>query len=230
MSALPELQKKFIRGVLQDERDILPDIKTGGTITPEQRMQIYRNNTFFILTDILKAAFPATVALGSEAFFRYLANAFIKAQPPKGGDMNAYGANLPAFMRETGMVRDYPFLADVAELEWLRQESYMAPDESAAPLHPSLRFLASKWPVIGLWKLGKELIPAESLTMDKSENAVIFRRDDGIEMWSVDPETFAFISAIAHEKDFEASAQFDPVPHIQNLKSAGLIQQGKKKT
>lgn len=230
MSALPELQKKFIHGVLQEEKGILPDIKAVGVFTPEQRMQIYRNNTFFILTDNLKATFPATAVLGSEEFFRYAAREFIKSDPPESGDMNTYGASFPAFLREAGMVKKHPFLADVAELEWLRQESYMAADESDATLHPSLRLFSSQWPVISLWKLGKGQCAAEDVDMDKEENAVIFRRGDGIEMWSVDADTSAFISDLSEGRDFEAPEGFDPHIHIQNLKEAGLILQGGKQS
>lgn len=225
MSALPELQKKFIHGVLQGGGSILPDIRAVGALTPEQRMQIYRNNTFFILTDNLKATFPATAALGSEGFFRYAAREFIKSDPPESGDMNAYGASFPAFLREAGMVQDHLFLADVTELEWLRQESYMAADESAAPLHPSLRLFSSPWPVVQLWKLGKGQISVEEIDMDKGENAVIFRRGGGIEMWSIDANSFAFIKAFAEGRDFEAPEGFDPLIHIQNLKEAELLLQ-----
>lgn len=228
MSALPDLQKKFIYGVLQEGKNILPDIRMTGALTPEQRMQVYRNNTFFILTDTLKATFPATAALGSEAFFRYTAREFIKSDPPESGDMNTYGASFPAFLRKAGMVKDHPFLADVAELEWLRQESYMAADESDAPIHPSLRFFSSQWPVIKLWKLCKSLISIEEIDMNNGENAVIFRRGDGIEMWSVDADAFAFLKALAEGGDFEAPEEFDPHVHIQNLKEAGLILQREK--
>lgn len=225
MSALPELQKKFLRGILQEEQGIMPDIKADGTITPEQRMQIYRNNTFFILTDNLKATFPVTAALGSEEFFRYAAREFIKSDPPDSGDMNVYGASFPDFLREAGLVKGHLFLADVAELEWLRQESYMAADEGDSPLHPSLRFFSSLWPVIQLWQLGKGQINMEDVDMNKGANAVIFRRGDGVEMWSVDTEAFAFIKAIAEGRDFEEPTGFDPAIHISHLKEAGLIRQ-----
>lgn len=225
MPALSELQKNFLHSILQEESAIPSGVKTGGRITPEQRMRIYRNNTFFILTDNLKATFPATAALGSAEFFRYAAREFIKSDPPDNGDMNVYGASFSAFLREAGIVKSHPFLADVAELEWLRQESYMAADEGDSPLHPSLRFFSSRWPVIQLWQLGKGQMAVESVDMNKGENAVIFRRGDGIEMWSVDAAAFAFIGAMAAGRGFEAPAGFDPTLHISHLKEAGLIRQ-----
>ena len=225
MPALPDLQEDFLDSVLRDQSAILQRIRPDGKITPEQRMQIYRKNTFFILTDVLKAAFPATASLGSEEFFRFLAREFIKAHPPQSGDMNGYGAELPSFMRKSGLVKDYPFLADVAELEWLRQESYMAPDKSSAPLHPSLRLFSSPHPIIQLWKLGKGQIAVEKLALNGSgENAIIFRRDDGVEMWSVNADIFDFIKALAHGTEFNMPAEFDPGIHIQSLNEAGLIQ------
>ena len=225
MPALPELQKEFVGSILGEQPEILPHIKSDGRLTPEQRMQIYRNNTLFILTDNLKATFPATAALGSEEFFRYAAREFIKSDPPESGDMNTYGEHFPAFLRETELVENHPFLADVAKLEWLRQEAYMAADKSNTTLHPSLRLFSSQWPVISLWKLGKGQCAAEDVDMSRGENAVIFRRGDGIEMWSVDANTSAFILALSEERDFEAPEGFDPLVHIQHLKDAGLLLQ-----
>jgi hypothetical protein len=50
-----------------------------------------------------------------------------------------------------------------------------------------------------------------------------FRRGNGIEMWSIDADVFAFIKALAERRDFEAPKGFDPLVHIRNLKEAGLL-------
>jgi len=249
MSALPDLQDNFIKEILFSDSAVLPEIKTDGKITPEQRMQIYRNNTFVILTDNLKGTFPATVALGSEEFFCYLAHEFIKKHPPLSGDMNSYGSQLPAFMRLSGLTEKHPFLADLAELEWLRQESYMAADADAFQpesldsfitedfrklgfvLHPSLRLLRSGFPVIKLWKLGKGQAAIEDINLDAGENALVFRRGDGVEMWSVDRAVFDFVQALnagqifaeAALAGFEQDPAFSPETHFANLIVEGLI-------
>lgn len=224
MPQLAKLQKDFIAGVLRSAPEVLSALKTQGALTPEQRMQIYRNNTFLILTDNLKATFSATAALGSENFFKFLAHEFIKAHPPEAGDMNGYGAKLPSFMKQSGLVKDHPFLADVAAVEWLRQESYMAADLGKGMTDPSLRLFSSEWPVLKLWQLAKGLIPLSDVSFaGGGENVILFRRDDGVEMWSVDRPVFEFLRSIVEVTPFDAPHGFDAPYHLTRFKQAGIL-------
>lgn len=226
MSALLDLQKKFLAGVLSGDDSILAHVRGEGGITAAQRLQVYRNNAFVILADRLREGFPATAALGGDAFFTSLAHAFIRAHPPTCGDVNLYGTGLPAFMRGEAALKATPFLADVAELEWLRQEAYMAADTGEGLLSPSLRLFASPWPVIRLWQLGmKQIKVGEVGIHDGGENAVIFRDHDGIAMWTVEDDAFAFITGLAAGGDVEVPEGFDAATCLRRLADAGLTQQ-----
>lgn len=221
---LADLQKDFFNEVFGKSSRILSQVNQEGRLSPAQRIKIYQNNAFFILTEHLKAAFPATATLASEAFFNYLCREFIKSSPPTNGDMNLYGAQLPDFMKSSGLVDQYPFLVDLARLEWYRQESYMADeDRSASAVHPTLRTISSVWPVLSLWKAGKQLIAPESIDMDSGEYVLVFRQENGIEMWRVDHDTFSLVSAVLEKRDYDSPAGFDMRASIQNLVVAGII-------
>lgn len=221
---LADLQRDFFNEVFGKSSRILAQVNQEGRLSPAQRLKIYQNNAFFILTEHLKAAFPATATLASEEFFNYLCREFIKSSPPTNGDMNLYGGQLSDFMKSSGLVDQYPFLVDLARLEWYRQESYIADeDRSASAVHPTLRTISSVWPVLSLWKAGNQLIAPEIIDMDSGEHVLIFRQENGIEMWSVDRDTFALVSAVLEKRDYDPPAGFDMRASIQNLVVAGII-------
>ena len=137
----------------------------GARISP----QSYRNNCHVALIDMMAARFPVVLKLVGEEFFRGLARSYIRAHPPKSAMTINYGAGLPEFLRNFEHVQDVPYLADVAELEWLRMEAYNAADrkslggedlaaidpdrlsETSFELHPSLRLMRSDYPVYSIW-------------------------------------------------------------------------------
>lgn len=225
MPALPDLQKNFVAGLLHDDTATLVEIKTTGALTSAQRMHIYRNNVFYILTANLKEIFSATVALGGAGFFQYLGREFIRAHPPATGDMGVYGEKLPDFMRQSGLIKNHPFLADVAALEWLRHESYRSAGAGTEPLHPSIRIFSSQWPVFSLWKLGKGQLRTEDVNIQSGgENVLLFRQGNGIEMWLVDSDELALVKALSQGEDCPKSA------FLSRLENAGLTQHKKDKT
>lgn len=243
MSALPKMQNLFLDGIFRADASIIGDIKPAGQLSAESRMNIYRNNTFLLLTDVLKEAFPAVTALASEAFFRTLAREFIKAHPPTAGDMNYYGAELPAFMRDFPAIQQHPYLVDVAQLEWLRQESYFSADAEpladlevddliSLNLHPSLRFTSSLWPIDKLWKLGHGQIGVDEVDIKSGgANMVLFRQGGGIEMWTVPSSVLKFVIALVMGETVKHAAllasrddiHFKSELHLNNLLKAGLI-------
>src|SRR5205085_10758157 len=107
--------------------------------------------------------------LGRE-FFRQLARGYIVRHPSRSGDLHAFGALLPAYLRKQAALAGLPYLADVAALEWACHEVYHEADEQALDagalarvpadaqarirLHLQLatRFVASPFPVLAIWQ------------------------------------------------------------------------------
>jgi hypothetical protein len=168
---LREVQAAFARGVLDPAEigDIARGI-IGAGIAPERRLGVYRNNVLVSLRGVLEGCFPATrVRLGAPRFAA-LAERFIAAEPPSRPQLSAYGAGFPDFLERSGEDPTLPWLADVARLEWARQEAYYAPDAEPFPLasltsmraerypglrfepHPSLHLIRSTGPVLSLWQ------------------------------------------------------------------------------
>lgn len=193
---LEALQRAFAGGVMAeaDAPAILPVIKSSG-LTPQQRLQIYRNNTFLSLTDALMTTFPVVCALVDARFFRYAADAFIRAHPPRSGDLHAYGGDFAEFLAEFPPCAGLPYLPDVARLEWAWQEAYHAanaapltPEAMAAippeayamlrmSLHPACRIVSSAYPLYRIWAMHQpEATEPGPIAMDSGGEIVLIVR------------------------------------------------------
>ena len=171
MPTLREVQAAFARGVLDPaESGAIASRVIAAGIAPERRLGVYRNNVRVSLRGVLEGCFPATRARLGPARFAALAERFIRAEPPARPQLTGYGAGFPAFLEGSVDEAALPWLADVARLEWAREEAYYAAD--ALPLalatlasipaerypelrfepHPSLRLIRSTGPVYSLWQ------------------------------------------------------------------------------
>lgn len=133
------------------------------------RFDVYRNNVVASLIEALGTGFPVVRALVGEAFFAAMASEFVRRHPPRSPLLMLYGADLPGFLESFPPVAGLPYLPDIARLEFALRESYHAADVEAVPvarlaalppealvrmglvLAPSVRFLASAWPIHGIW-------------------------------------------------------------------------------
>ena len=147
-----------------------PGVRSWNGSDPAQRLAVYRNNVTVSLLDALAARFPVTEALVGTAFFRAMARRYLAQEPPRSRLLHEYGDTLPGFIARFAPAREVPYLADVARLEAARTQAYHAADmppvsrdafaaiaPEAAPglavrLHPSVRVIASPWPVLAIWR------------------------------------------------------------------------------
>ena len=171
MLALPEVQRRFFAALLDREYSAaVLLLRQGRGPGAAQRLQIYRNNLFEGLSDALRAVFPVLAQLVGDDFFRPLARRFIAAHPLRAAQLQGFGRELPAFLAGLPTAPDWPYLADVAALEWAWHEVYHAAD--AAPLRPehlarvptarqrdlrlalvpAARLVASPYPMLRIWQ------------------------------------------------------------------------------
>jgi uncharacterized protein (UPF0276 family) len=147
---------------------VLAQCKAGSGDTAH-RYALYRGNLTETWSKTLAAAYPVVLALLGKEFFGGLARAYGRTHPSDDGDLNRFGAHFATFLRDFPHVADYPYLPDMATLEWqvhrvhyapqaqalsAAQLAAIAPDQIEAAvftLHPAVQLLASPWAVIPLW-------------------------------------------------------------------------------
>lgn len=134
---------------------------TGGAVSP--REQIYRNNVFISLTGALADVYPAVKRLVGEPFFNQLARRYLRVHPSRSGNLHDFGGRLAELLRGLTEISNLPYLPDVAALEWALHEVFHAGDATASesnrlceysqvPVHPAVRLVASRYPVLTIWQ------------------------------------------------------------------------------
>lgn len=173
MTALLDIQRR-VHAALSGAND-------GGILRAPEGLAVHRRNIAGGLAAALAGTFPAVQRILGARRFHDLARAFCEQAPPREPVLSRYGGGFAEFLGRT-TAATLPFLADLARLEWARQESALAAD--AAPLdaqaldtndpeamaglrfilHPATRLTASPFPVFSLW-VGAEVDGGDAETV-----------------------------------------------------------------
>ncbi len=193
MSSLAELQHAFTHA-LADWQAASPAGVIAHTGVTKARFDAYRRNVQASLIGVLEARFPVVARLTGTEFFRAMSQAYLRIEPPRSAVLLAYGGGFAGFVAGFSPAADLPYLADVARLEWLQHEAYHAAD--AAPLtaaalaaiapealaattltlHPSLRLLATPFPVLAIWQTNTHDAVVQVVDLAAGADALLIAR------------------------------------------------------
>jgi hypothetical protein len=157
------------------------------------RFNIYRNNLRITLRNALRTTFPAIEKLVGDEYFSALALAFAELHPPRSAIMSDYGDCFPDFLAGLEPLRDYPYVPDVARIEFARVQAYHAADaerfglqneasiiralDTPAKLHPSVTIITSEQPALSIWRTQMDLDDVDTESWG-AETALVWRQDD----------------------------------------------------
>ncbi|MES2742188.1 MAG: DUF692 family multinuclear iron-containing protein [Pseudomonadota bacterium] len=170
---LVQVQQLFGAGLLNmaEEAGALAQLK-GGRDAERQRHRyaLYRGNLTVTWEKTLSNVYPVLRLLLGEEFFGGVSRAYGSAHPSQSGDLNRFGADLADFLSGFPHVADWPYLPDMARLEWALHRAHYAPDAPAMTatalaaftpermegarlrLHPACQLLSSEWAILPLWQ------------------------------------------------------------------------------
>jgi hypothetical protein len=214
--ALRDLQALFKEGLLATEEEAIADLVVGDGLDPSARLAVYRHHVLTTLTATLEAAFPVVCRLVDRRFFAYAADVFIRRHPPTGPCLAEYGAAFPDFVAGFAPCTPFPFLPDVARLEWaihLASEAPPTGDLDIAYLRgvdpldmaalrfgpcPGLAYVASAWPVDRIWSAHREGEAEPLADLDAgSVYLEISAAEEGVRLRVLGRATYAFRDALA---------------------------------
>lgn len=213
--------------------------------SPAERLTIHRNATLLGLGAAMTALFPTVGRLVGAAFFDRMARDYLRARPPRDPRLARLGGDFPAFVGAYAPAAGLPYLADVARLEVARTHAFHAaeaeplrpeallaiPEDRLGELrltpHPSLRFVASAWPVAAIWEANRPDV-AEPPPIDLGrggETVLVWRPDAEVRVRAVGSGVFAFLMALATDQPlataWDGARAVDPafqlVPELQAL-------------
>lgn len=153
---------------------IAPDLVEAWFVGDERtsarkRLDIYANMYFFRIKDALKEDVPKTAEVIGETRWHNLVTDFLLAHPSSHHSLRYVGRPLADFLRTHELAHDYPYLADLAALEWLTADVFQMADgpkldrtalSAVAPERwPDVRLrlttahhvLTASWDVASLW-------------------------------------------------------------------------------
>jgi hypothetical protein len=155
-----------------------------------QRFAVHRNNVAVSLNDALAKRFPVIRRLVGDAFFTAMARVFAETHRPNSPVLLEWGDRFPAFLAGFPPLAGYPYIADVARLEYARGVAFHAADARPAPadsfigadpaglhlrLHPSLQVLRFDHPAVSIWQGNQRGATPEKRTLVGSERALVLR-------------------------------------------------------
>ncbi len=183
--------------------------------TAPKRFSVYRNNVVVSLCDALGDTFPAVKNLLGDEYFGALARAFVTRHPPKSPVLLHYGADFAGFVESFPPLEAYPYLADVARLEWAWLQAYHATDQ--VPLdparlssvdaqsvgavrfrrHPAAQVVTSRWPVWDLVRANR-FDPSADIQIDLqlAQSVLLTRPELSVDMLLLRPGADIFVCAL----------------------------------
>ncbi len=164
------------------------------------RFAVHRHTCRSGLINALRTAYPSVVTAVGDAYFDALAAEFIQASPPSSPVLQEYSPAFPDFVGHFPPLAEWPWLSDVARIDWARREAFHAADADALSaahlqswpvetlmraslgLHPSLYTLTSSNPAWSLWHCLQS--SGQSLAEDgwRAESLQVWRIENGVHM------------------------------------------------
>jgi hypothetical protein len=227
VASLRELQASFA-AALRDE-------SAACAVLPRENLSIYRNNAAISFRNALALSFPALRRRVGDDYFRQLAMRYRQHHPSRSGDLHWVGKGFAAFLAEDLQGSEYAWLADLARLEWSREQAAVATTRAAISvdalarfgpeqlehlvfsLQPSLELHASDFPIFTIWAANQvENAPPVDQSMP-GECGLVRARIDGVEVRPLSPGVFSYISALA------AGAPLGEAVAIAGLDQSALV-------
>jgi len=169
-SDLRALQKSFADALIDLEKvDIALAGFSGNPDLNRERFGYYRGNLSATWKQSCASAYPVLKKLTGNEFFDELARAYGRACPSHSGNLTEFGAGMAEFIGTLENCRPYPYLSDVAALEWLVHAAYFLECKEPATLaqlatvpveclsqicfrfQSGCALLASSWAIADIW-------------------------------------------------------------------------------
>lgn len=187
----------------------------------EDRLGVYRNNSRQFFRTALALTFPVLQRRVGDDFFRQLATEYRAAHPSRSGDLHWVGAGFPSWLQVRLRDTEYAWLAELAELEWACEEAaasaveppvalqslaVLPPDRLdgvRVRLQPSLRLVASRWPVWSVWQANqREGAAPVDLSAGPEHCACVGSHEVGVAVFRLEPEAYALLGELRNGASF----------------------------
>jgi hypothetical protein len=193
---------------------------------------VHANNAVAAACDALASNFPVLRAMLGEDAFAALARRHAIAVPPADPRLCLYGEQLAHTLANAAELAAWPWLPDIARLEWRVVEALFAADAPARPRRlkaglpwppaPATRWLLSDWPVASLWQTHQPGAPWPDAFPQHGELALITRNDGRIAVTALPAAALPLLDAL-HQHTPLARLDAAMLPYLPALAGAGAL-------
>ena len=151
-----------------------------------QAFAVYRNTAARGAIEALRAIYSTVNELLGDDGFTQAALEYRTERPPVGPVLSDYGSGFPEFLGRQPWTCELPYLADVALLDWLWLETFLARDFDGLPgsyggqsrimLHPAARFAWLTTPALTIWQAHRNPDGFDELAPEWREEGALFTR------------------------------------------------------
>lgn len=153
-----------------DSEDLSFLVAPSSRMNPIERLDVYADMYFYRLRDCLAEDYPKVAAVVGGARFHNFVTDFLLVHPSSHPSLRYLGAPVAQMLASHALGEAFPFLADLARLEWARIDVFdetdaepltraaltaLAPEQATAlslRLIPACRHLDLQWSVAPLWR------------------------------------------------------------------------------
>jgi Putative DNA-binding domain len=199
------------------------------------------------LVRALAARYPVARRLIGDDSFLDVARRFVAMQPPRLTNIQHFGEAFPQYLRSLGAAASFEYVADIAELEAARARAYHSADAcpldarallSRAPLngsglvlHPSVGLVASRFPIVTIWRANQTGADGGILDRWRPEAALVARPFLDVDVLPLPGGGHAFIKALLSGWTIGAAAasgrdddpEFDLDANLTILAEANIV-------
>lgn len=166
--------KHHVRPEASDLKKTETILNSQGSATGIERMSVYAEGYPARIHEALAEAYGTVQKIVGENEFIRLAKAYAEKYPSPSYNLSFSGVYFPEFLKQTSVTKDFPFLSDLAQMEWQMARAFHAFDQtpfdlkqlSHIPLEdwekaklifqPSVSLVTSEWPIFDIWSSYKK--------------------------------------------------------------------------
>ena len=137
----PEGVKKALQEI---PKTVLP-IKGDARLSAIERLDIYADMYFYRIRDALKEDFPALLKRLGEIGFHNLITEYLLPFPSTHFSLRYAGQHLPRFLKKHRSRKQFPYLAELAQLEWALLTAFDAPDSPVLSMNELKNVAPKGW-------------------------------------------------------------------------------------
>ncbi len=186
-----------------------------GGVPGEERASVYANGYPARIHESLKEVYEAVHHVLGDDTFLEASFAYAHQHPSHDYNLNFVGRHLPEFLQASHFSKTFPFIADLAKLEWLIWKAFHAFDQvtfhpeqlTEVPVEnweqarlvfqPSVSLIASSWPILDIWRTRRE--DSEEIKTDltnRPQQILIGRNGDQVRCELLDPNQYQLIKGL----------------------------------